>query len=163
MKNLYIDFDGVVVNTTDITYQMAKENGIKEDYTNYLEFFQKLNWNDVLNKCSQVNNSYEEIKKIIDSGRFNIYILTHVTSIHEAEAKIKLINKYFPEMSIIVVPKSVSKAKVVNAKGAILIDDFVPNLNEWTEAGGISIRFDLDMDGKGYPVIDKLSKVLELV
>ena len=163
MKNLYIDFDGVVVNSTNITYQMAKENGIREDYTNYLEFFQNLNWSEILNRCSQVNNSYAEIQKILNSGRFNTSILTHVTSIHEAEAKIKLINKYFPDMNIIVVPKSISKAKVVNAKGAILIDDFVPNLNEWHEAGAISIRFDLDMDGKGYPVIDHLSDVLEIV
>ena len=163
MKNLYIDFDGVIVNTTNITYQIARENGIKEDYHNYLEFFQTLNWQEILNRCSPVNNSYEEIQKILNSNKYNVSILTHVTSIHEAEAKIKTINKYFPDMNIITVPKSISKTKVVNTNGAILIDDYVPNLNEWREAGGISIRFDLDMDGKGYPVIDHLSEVLEIV
>lgn len=163
MKNLYIDFDGVVVNTIDITYNMAKEHGIKKDYANYLQFFQTLNWPDVLDKCTPVNNSYAEIKKIINSGKYNVSILTHVTSIHEAEAKIKLINKYLPDVNIVTVPKSISKSKVVKAKNSILIDDFVPNLDDWQSSGGIAVRFDLDLDGKGYPVIDHLSDVLEII
>ena len=110
-----------------------------------------------------VNNSFKEIKKIINSQKYEVAILTHVTSIHEAEAKIKLVNKLFPGLNIITVPKSISKAKVVNPQKAILIDDYVPNLNEWALAGGISVRFDLDLDGKGHPVIDKLSEVLEII
>ena len=35
MINLYIDFDGVIVNTIDITYKMASIQGIKKYYTNY--------------------------------------------------------------------------------------------------------------------------------
>ena len=162
MKNLYIDFDGVVANTIDITYQMARENGIKEDYTNYLQFFQTLNWHDILSKCQPINNSYEEIKEIIDSGKFNVAILTHVTSIHEAEEKIKLINRHFPDITIITVPKSISKTKVIKTKGSILVDDYVHNLDEWKAEGGIGVRFDLDLDGKGYPVIDHLNQLLKL-
>ena len=89
MKNLYIDFDGVIVNTIDITYKMANSLGIKKDYTNYLQFFQNLNWEEVLEQAKPINDSFNEIKKIINSHKFNVFILTHVTSIHEAEAKIK--------------------------------------------------------------------------
>lgn len=32
MKNLYVDFDGVICNTIEITYKMAKELGIKKNY-----------------------------------------------------------------------------------------------------------------------------------
>ena len=160
MKNLYIDFDGVIVNTIDITYKMANSLGIKKDYTNYLQFFQNLNWEEVLEQAKPINDSFNEIKKIINSHKFNVFILTHVTSIHEAEAKIKLINKYLENITIITVPKSISKTKVLNTKGAILIDDFPPNLDDWEKSGGIGIRFDLDLDGKGHQVIDRLSQII---
>ena len=86
--------------------------------------------------------------------------MTHVTSIHEAEAKIKLINRYLENITIITVPKSISKTKVLNTKDAILIDDFPPNLDDWEKSGGIGIRFDLDLDGKGHQVIDRLSQII---
>ncbi len=160
MKNLYIDFDGVIVNTIDITYKMANSLGIKKDYTNYLQFFQNLNWEEVLEQAKPINDSFNEIKKIINSHKFNVFILTHVTSIHEAEAKIKLINRYLENITIITVPKSISKTKVLNTKDAILIDDFPPNLDDWEKSGGIGIRFDLDLDGKGHQVIDRLSQII---
>ncbi len=162
MINLYIDFDGVIVNTIDITYKMASIQGIKKDYTNYLQFFQNLNWEEVLEKATPINDSFNEIRKIIASNKFNVAILTHVTSIHEAEAKIKLINKYLENMTIITVPKSVSKTKVINTKGSILIDDFPHNLDDWSNSGGYGVRFDLDLDGKGYPVIDRLSQIISM-
>lgn len=162
MLNLYIDFDGVIVNTIDITYKMASLQGIKKDYANYLQFFQNLNWEEVLEKASPINDSFNEIKKIINSNKFNVAILTHVTSIHEAEAKIKLINKYLDNITIITVPKSVSKTKVINTNKAILIDDFSHNLDDWEENGGKGVRFDLDLDGKGYPVIDRLSQIISM-
>ncbi len=162
MINLYIDFDGVIVNTIDITYKMASIQGIKKDYTNYLQFFQNLNWEEILEKATPINDSFNEIRKIIASNKFNVAILTHVTSIHEAEAKIKLINKYLENMTIITVPKSVSKTKVINTKGSILIDDFPHNLDDWSNSGGYGVRFDLDLDGKGYPVIDRLSQIISM-
>ena len=36
------------------------------------------------------------------------------------------------------------------------------NLREWKKAGGIGVRFDLDMDGKGFPVICKLDELIEM-
>lgn len=89
-------------------------------------------------------------------------ILTHITSISEAEAKVKLIRNYLPNITIIPVPKSISKTKMIDAKNAILVDDYVYNLEEWKEASGIGVRFDLDMDGKGFPVIDHLDDLIEM-
>ena len=65
-------------------------------------------------------------------------------------------------MTIITVPKSVSKTKVINTKGSILIDDFPHNLDDWSNSGGYGVRFDLDLDGKGYPVIDRLSQIISM-
>ena len=49
---------------------------------------------------------------------------------------------------------------MVCTKDAILIDDFPQNLVEWKKEGGYGIRFDLDKDGKGFPVIDRLDQIL---
>ena len=43
-----------------------------------------------------------------------------------------------------------------------MIDDFPENLRRWDKDGGFSVRFDFDMDGKGFPVIDKLDEVIEM-
>ncbi len=160
--NLYIDFDGVIYNTIDVSYKMAEKGQIAKDYERYYQFFKNLDWCEVLEKSSEINEAFSCINKIINSGKFNVYILSHVVSMKEAEFKINLIRKYLTDVTIIPVPKRISKTKMVKVKDAILIDDYPENLKEWSNAGGIAIRFDLDMDGKGFPVIDRLDEVIEM-
>lgn len=160
--NLYIDFDGVIYNTIDVSYKMAEKENIAKDYESYYQFFKNLDWCEVLEKSSEINEAFSCINKIINSGKFNVYILSHVVSMKEAEFKINLIRKYLTDVTIIPVPKRISKTKMVKVKDAILIDDYPENLKEWSNAGGIAIRFDLDMDGKGFPVIDRLDEVIEM-
>lgn len=162
MKNLYIDFDGVIYNSIEVSYQMAEKANVKKDYESYFQFFKNLDWCEVLENSIEINNAFECIKEIINCKKFNVFILTHVISLEEAEAKIKLVRKYLKNVTIIPVPKTVSKAKIVNAKGAILVDDYPENLRQWQEASGIGVRFDLDMDGKGFPVICRLSELIEM-
>ena len=141
MKDLYIDFDGVIYNSIDVSYKMAEEENINKDYESY---------------------AFNCIQKIIDSSKFNVFILTHVVSLKEAELKVELVRKHIKNITIIPVPKRLSKAEIVNVKNAILVDDYPENLREWKKAGGIGVRFDLDMDGKGFPVIDKLDELIEM-
>ena len=163
MKNLYIDFDGVICNTIEITYKMMEEAGIdKSDDSKIVEFYKNLDWDNVLSTCDIINDGMENIKKIISSGKFDVSILTHVNSMNEITAKVKFIRKYLRDVTIIPVPKSISKTKMINARFSILVDDYPVNLDEWKEAGGIGVRFDLDMDGKGYLVINHLDELLEL-
>ncbi|MBR2708228.1 MAG: hypothetical protein IKE90_02195 [Bacilli bacterium] len=163
MKNLYIDFDGVICNTIEITYKMLDEAKIdKNDSEKITEFYENLDWEHVLEGCEIINNSMENIQKIMSSGKFNVAILTHVNSMNEIIQKVKFIRKYLRDVTIIPVPKEISKTKMINARFSILVDDYPVNLNEWKEAGGIGVRFDLDMDGKGFLVINHLDELLEL-
>ena len=84
------------------------------------EFYQNLNWEEVLKKATDINEGIQRIKKIIDSGKFNVSILTHVTSLNEIKAKLKYIRNHF-DIPVIGVPKSISKAELINAKNSILI------------------------------------------
>lgn len=162
MKNLYIDFDGVIYNSIEVSYKLAEEENVSKDYESYYQFFKNLDWCDVLEKSTEINDAFNCIKEIIDSGKFNVFILTHVISLKEAELKIDLIRNHLDDVTIIPVPKRVSKNKMVKVNGAILVDDYPENLREWERDGGISVRFDLDMDGKGFPVICKLDELVEM-
>lgn len=164
MKNLYIDFDGVICNTIEVTYQMIKNANIDpKDVKKVTIFYQHIDWDAIIESSTAINDAWECIQKLVDSKKFNISILTHVISLEEAVAKIKYIRKYSKHIAVIPVPKQISKTKMVDVEGSILVDDYVNNLIEWDQNGGISIRFDLDMDGKGYKVIDKLDQLLPLV
>lgn len=163
MKNLYIDFDGVICNTIEITYKMLDEAKIdKSDIKKVTDFYEGLDWASILESCEIINDAMDNIKKLMSSGKFNVAILTHVNSINEVIQKVKFIRKYLRDVTIIPVPKSISKTRMINARFSILVDDYPVNLNEWKEAGGIGVRFDLDMDGKGFLVIDHLDELLEL-
>ena len=163
MKNLYIDFDGVICNTIEITYKMLDDSNIdKNDNKKITEFYENLDWESVLEGCEIINNAMENIKKIMNSGKFNVAILTHVNSMNEIIQKVKYIRKYLRDVTIIPVPKEISKTRMINARFSILVDDYPVNLDEWKGAGGIGVRFDLDMDGKGFLVIDHLDELLEL-
>lgn len=164
MKNLYIDFDGVILDTITNLDIMIENNNIdvstKDKRT---EFYQSVDWDKLLVETKQLNDSIECIEKIIASNMFNISILTHVNSLHEAMAKINYIRSYFEDITIIPVPRSISKTKLVQTKNAILIDDYSKNLEEWELEGGIAIRFNLELEDKGYIVINRLDKILEIV
>lgn len=163
MQNMYIDFDGVVLDTIETTYEMlAKVNIDKNNEEEVRHFYSNLDWEHVINSSSEINNSISAIQKIIDSKLYNISILTHVNSLPEAVAKVKFIRNHFKDITIIPVPKALSKTNMVNSAGAVLIDDFSGNLSEWERAGGFSVRFSKTLESKGFEVIDRLDKILEI-
>lgn len=163
MKNLYIDFDGVIMNTIEVSYKMMEEKNIDLNNRKAVEnFYQNTDWEKLLNKSIEINNAWGNIKELLECDKFDVSILTHVNSLKETEEKVKIIRKHFRDITIIPVPKAISKTEMLKAEDAILVDDYVDNLVEWKKAGGIGVRFDLDMDGKGFPVIDHLNKLIHM-
>ena len=164
MKNLYIDFDGVIVDTIRVTYDMLDRLGVdRADAEKMSEFYYNLNWKQLLALTPIINDSFNRIQTIADSNKFNISILTHVNSLDEAIAKVNYIRKYAKDVTIIPVPREISKTRMIHAKDAILIDDYSGNLKEWEQAGGIGIQFSTDLTkDKGFKVIDKLDKIIDM-
>jgi hypothetical protein len=164
MKNLYIDFDGVIMNTIEIAYQDMIDKNINQDNQKEVrDYYKNLDWKELLRNSKVINDSINCINKIIESERFEVSILTHINSLDEAVEKIKFIRKYFKGITIIPVPRELSKTEMVHVEDSILIDDYAGNLKEWQEKGGIAIRFSEKMHGKGFIVIDKLDKILDIV
>jgi len=164
MKNLYIDFDGVIMDTIRVTYDMIERLEInREDYEKVNEFYANLNWKQVLSLTPILNDSFNCIDKLLKCGKFNIAILTHVNSLDEAVAKINFIRKYTKEVTIIPVPREISKTKMCKIDNSILVDDYSGNLKDWVNAGGIGIQFSTDLTKeKGFEVIDKLDKLIDM-
>lgn len=163
MINLYIDFDGVILDTIPILDKILEEEGLLDGPQDKIsKFLSTLDWEELLKADLILNDSIECIKKIKDSNKFNLVILTHVNSVEESVAKINYIRQYFNDITVIPCPKAISKTKIVQTKDAILVDDYHVNLIEWEEEGGIGIRFSTKLSSKGFKVIDKLDQIIDM-
>ena len=164
MKNLYIDFDGVIMDTITPIYELAKSQNIdvKKDIEKVKRLYSDADWEELVNNSKLLKDSLNEIKKLKESGKFNISILTHVNSLKEAKSKIMFINRVFNDLTIIPVPKSISKTLMTETKGAILVDDFNGNLKEWEDDGGIGVKFTLEKEDSKYINITSLSELMEI-
>ena len=163
MKQLYIDFDGVILDTMTKSYdELKKENIDIKDQEKVMEFFRNTDWKKLIDETEQINDSINEIKKICASKKFNVYILTHVNSTNEMIAKIKYLHKNLPQVTVVSVPKEIPKTEVVNPSAAILIDDYSGNIKEWQKKLGIGIKFVKKLEGSDYPEITHLSEVIDM-
>lgn len=162
-KELYIDFDGVVLDTIPIFYEELKKANIDhKDQVAVAKYLKKFDYSKVITEKYVLQDSINCIQKLIDSNKFVIALLTHVHTLEEGVLKIEFIRKYFKDITVILVPKVISKTKMVHTEGAILVDDYAGNLREWEKEGGIGVRFSLDLESKGFKVINKLDQLLDI-
>ena len=135
----YIDFDQVILATEEELfkeYLEKKAQGIKLDKQKYIEEF---DWDWLVFNSEVIADAIEIIKSVP-----NDKILTKVHSLKEASAKIKFLRANNVTNEIIIVPGNHKKTDLVSAKGNILIDDAVHNLDDWSNAGGIAYFFNKD-------------------
>ena len=65
MKQLYIDFDGVILDTMTKSYEeLKKENIDRKDEEKVREFFKNADWKKLIEETEEINDSINEIKKI---------------------------------------------------------------------------------------------------
>ena len=163
MKQLYIDFDGVILDTMTKTYEELKREKIDfNDQERVQEYFRNIDWKKLIEETDEINDSINEIKKICASKKFNVYILTHINSTNEMIEKIKYLHKNLPQVTVVSVPKEIPKTEVVNPSAAILIDDYSGNIKEWQKKLGIGIKFVKELEGSDYPEITHLSEVIDM-
>lgn len=164
MKKLYVDFDGVLMDTITPSYQLLHEMEIDvKDSTQVIEFYRQLNWKQMIETAPILNDSIECLRRIKKSGRFDVSILTHVTNFSEIVAKLKFVRQYFDDIDVIPCPKEISKTEMVDVRNAILIDDYSGNLNEWKQAGGIPVKFSTTKKSRNYLSIDHLDQILDIL
>ena len=141
--NLYLDFDGVIVDTISVTYKMIEERGIDiKNSQKVRKFYENLNWFELLSEAREINNSIQNIKDLQKTNLYNMSILTTVHSSDEIIAKNRYIKNNNLDVPIITVSVGKNKCDVVEARNSILVDDYSGNLYSWEKAGGIAVKFD---------------------
>lgn len=164
MRRLYIDFDGVVLNTIPLLYAALEASGADTKVEKEVaRFFSTYDFDMIINDENILNDSINCINKLIDSKKFEVSFLTHVNSLAEGTCKITYLKSKFKDnITIIITPKEISKTQMVHCEGAILVDDYSGNLTEWENAGGISVRFSNELESKGFLVINRLDELLNM-
>lgn len=157
MKKLYLDCDGVILDTINKSYQMLKEEGITGE-TEVRKFYSNINWEKLIEDSGEINNGVSKIKEL--TKYFDVEILTHVNSENEAKVKVEYFAKVLPGIKVITVPKEINKADYVEPTNCILVDDFAPNLDYWQKKSGIPVKF--SDSGKEYDYL-AISDLLELI
>ena len=74
MQKLYLDCDGVILDTINMSYKMIKEKGItKREEIDH--FYKNLSWQQLIIEAGEINNSITKIKKLMeavaDQGKTN--------------------------------------------------------------------------------------------
>ena len=163
MKNLYIDFDGVIMDTIPPLYKAIEENGVDlENAKEVQRVISKFDFKTILTEDNIINNAFEAIRDLIKCGKYNVSILTHINSLEEGIDKTKFVRRYLRDITMILVPKQISKTQMVRTRDAILVDDFPGNLDEWTLHGGIGVKFTDNLKPKDYIRIDNLRSLIDM-
>lgn len=163
MKNLYIDFDGVIMDTIPHLYKAMKDAGI--DNKNNKEarpFIANFDFKTILIDENIINDSFNALRRLNKCGRYNVSILSHINSLQEGIDKTKYIRRFIRDITVILVPSSIPKTQMVHTKDSILVDDYPGNLDEWISKGGIGIKFTDNLDKKDYIRINDLNSLLDM-
>ncbi len=163
MKELYIDFDGVIMDTIPFLYKALEDNNVDtSNESAKREFFAKYDYSKIINDGNILNNSIACIDKLKKSNIFQISILTHINSLEEGIVKVNYLRRYFKDITIVLTPKQLEKTEMVHSKGAILVDDYSGNLKVWESKGGIPIKFVKEHEEGKYKTIKSLDELIDL-
>ena len=161
----YIDFDGVILDTDELLFEEWRKLPNRDllPEREKIKYIQKANWEYILYNSDIINDSIYYLKQMNPKTTF---ILTKVHSLtNEASAKIKWLREQGVQQNALIVPYDLNKNLVGIAKGNILVDDCLKNLNDWVKNGGYPILFDIDDDGYdswNKPNINGYQKVMSL-
>ena len=155
MKNLYIDFDGVIMDTIPPLYKALEENNVDPGSKDAQKIISTFDFKTILIDENIINDAFEAIRDLIKCGKYNISILTHINSLQEGIDKTKYVRRYLRDITMILVPKEISKTQMVRSKDSILVD-------EWQSHGGVGIKFTDNLEPNDYIRINNLRSLLNM-
>lgn len=163
---VYWDYDGVFGDTMTPAIAEMKELGLYDTEEGRTKYFRELDWSKFLVKAGFMENAIEAINMLTDKG-YKQAFLTHVNSFPEHIDKIYHIKntreiKNAEDIDVIAVPRKYDKSFTVNAKGNILVDDRLENIEAWEAAGGIGIWFS-DKENAPYRTTNDLLKTVNII
>lgn len=163
MKELYIDFDGVLLDTIPPLNEFLKQQGVlQDDQDSVRKHISTFNFKELLKDDIIIKDGMNTIKELSKCGKYIVSILTHINSLEEGVDKTHYIRRHLKDITLILVPTKVSKTQMVHTKNAILVDDFPGNLIEWEKSGGIGVKFSETLDKNDFIRINDLKMLLDM-
>lgn len=162
MKNLYIDFDGVIMDTIPPLYEALKKHNVDPSSKDAQKVIAEFDFKTILKDENIINDAFEAIRDLLKCGKYNVSILTHINSLQEGIDKTKYVRRYLRDITMILVPKEISKTQMVRSKDSILVDDFPGNLEEWESHGGIGVKFTDNLKPKDFYRINDLRSLVNM-
>ena len=146
----YIDFDGVIVDTHDLLFEdwdkIPNHQDLSEEIK--IKYISEVNWRRIIRESEIINDAIYVLNHL---NPYETAILTKVHSLYnESTEKIKFLREQGIKQPIIIVPCGFKKNEIVSARGNILVDDSLHNLDDWELDGGTGYFFskdDKDYDG----------------
>ncbi len=161
----YCDCDGVILNTIEVAFAIMRKNGCNMSDRREVDLYFKriIDWNEVFDKASFINNSVEILKKLKDEDIFeDIVILTKLSGGYDEERlKRDLFNEVLPGFRVVTLQYGLAKGLVVPAKGNVLLDDEIGNCKQWQQQDGVAILFAQYMRNLDEDIISDLSELKE--
>ena len=166
---IYLDFDGVVVDTWPLICEHYKKiyNTDLIEEVKLKKLFANLDWGYVLDNGFKNQQNIRVLQQLSNKSiRDRIKILTKVNSIEEKQQKALFLKRNNIKFEMVAVVFEQSKTDVVDPTNNLLIDDEIKNLDEWEKKGGKAILYtknDNNCDSDGiqnfkYNTISILSK-----
>lgn len=156
-NKIFIDFDGVIFDTEKRVTERKNQN----PNISWNEFFEKLDWFELLEESKVINNAIDYILEGQAKSK-KIAILTKIHTLVEMEAKVKVLRSKKVKVPVLFVPPHVKKSQIyLPNNGEILIDDSIKNLIDWEKNGGKSIYFNENLDSiSQFETVKTLSRIL---
>lgn len=158
IKRFFIDFDGVILDSSKVIQKMKDASGILL----WEEFFETVDWRKLYYEDAKPINDSINILKCVQEiiGKHHLYILTKINSLNEGIEKVKFLNDHGVYLDVILVPAKIKKSEVVTPdKSDLLIDDYWGNIMEWREDNGEAILFSLKGKKDSIDSLNILKKV----
>ena len=128
---------------------------------NWSEFFERLDWYQLLEESKVINHSIEYILEAQERQK-DIAILTKIHTLLEMQAKVDVLRSQNVTIPILFVPPKIQKSSIyLPQNGEVLIDDSIPNLRDWQQHGGRALYFNLESNSNSeFEVVKTLKKIL---
>lgn len=176
--SLYLDFDGVVLDTNRYTRnELLRQYGIDkwthkrsniEDDKKVAQFFKDFNWVNHIEKIPQINDSLHTMEALRDCGIFNgPCIFTNCASSNEAKVKKEFLFDKISGIDMIYQTDTRATKKIplewrydfISNSHPALVDDDPHNLDDWR---GYAIPFNGGNPNYNFPAMESLDELFEM-
>ncbi|MBR3199062.1 MAG: hypothetical protein IKG27_03510 [Bacilli bacterium] len=157
MKELYIDFDGVILDSQERFKKIMLDNTNLEDWINYLA---SIEWYNFLRECREIDESLTTIQKL-QKYRNLKGIITRIHTFNEGIEKANFLRENNIDLPIFyVLPEQSKSSVVVPNKNRILVDDDIKNCFDWETNGGKAFLLDPYIEHETKKIIKSLKTLL---